>query len=1294
MVRQVLLLLVFSSLFLTGWSQADFVENRGQWPSQVTARAELPAGALWVESGALTWQFFDPRVLGWLHPVDGIVTTDSIYREHTYRVNFEGSQAPIPVHKKSKSYYHNYYLGEDPTKWVSGAGVFGETYLFDLYENIDLKIYSHAGNLKYDFIVHPGSDPTEIALQIEGADEVRLEQDELVISTSVNEVREKRPFAFQTISGRIIEVSCSYELVNGRVKFNLGRYNGNYDLIIDPEIAFSTYIGSSASNFGFTACDDSEENLISGAAVFALNYPVTPGAFQSNFSAATGNYMDVVISKFGPAGNELLYSTYLGGGKQETPHSIVTDSDDNIIIMGVTGSNDFPTTAGAYQTLFQGGPVLMMGTFFTSGHPDGCDFFIHKFSPAGALLRGTFAGTSTNDGLNYADQLFYNYGDAFRGEVNVDDSNNIFIASVVRGTFSLVLEEPQTNFGGGDSDGIVMKFDPQLNNIEWRSYIGGNGADACYAIEFDGDGNIILAGGTRSANFPHCINGQDISQNGQTDGFVVKINPVNFSVISGTFVGTAQYDQVYFIQTDDAQNIYVLGQTRGNMALSPGVFGQPNSGQFIRKYNSALTTVQWTTTIGTQSGQIDISPTAFLVSDCGQIYFSGWGGNTNSNSCGGVYSCYATASTTNGLPITPNAFQTTTDGSDFYLCVLSPDATNLVYGSFLGGSESAEHVDGGTSRFNKNGSVYQAVCAGCQGNSDFPTTPGAWSDTNPSFGCNLAVFRFNLGQVAAQLQIDGPSEVCEGQSAQFLNLSVGANQYEWDFGDGAGSAAFQPQHIYEQSGTFTITLIASDELECLVADTTSITITILPGVNPTVDEVEPFCLGQQVQLNAIGSTNLFWIEHPTLSDPTIPNPIALPEQTTTYYAVDFNDCESDTVGVTVTLFVPVTTISEAIEICLGESATLTASGGETYQWSPSEGLASTTGSSVTASPLSTTTYSVSIITEDGCQVIRTITVTVYTSAPGGLTYPTISMCVGNNAQLLAEDGFSWSWSPVASLSDAFIQNPMAFPSDTTTYSVQVTNVCGTGISQVTVNVIYPGVEVFGGGTICKGQYVEAWAIGAQDYYWNPPAFAHPANSAFTLLSPPETMAFTVAGIDEFGCGAQDSVWVFVLPLPPVNAGPDQYFDFPGSVYLFGNSFGLDYSWSPPNDLTCTDCAFPQASPEEETWYYLSVTDHNGCIGVDSVFVKPYFPIWVPNTITPNNDGINDYFQAYGVNIEGFHLQIFDRWGNLVFETTDPLQVWDGGIAGYYVQNDTYIWSIEYDTSDRRKRLVGHVNVIR
>jgi gliding motility-associated-like protein len=1284
--------------FAVCMAQAEFVENKGQWPNQVAFRASLPAGAIWAEHTAFTWQFFDPSILQYLHPAGGSTPASSIYREHSYRVNFEGCNSTIPIGSKAFSPYYNYYQGADASKWAMHCKAFQRCDYQNIYNNIDLVLYSHNQSVKYDFVLHPNATATSIAMKYAGDVSLSLQNDIVTIRTSVNEITELAPFAYQLVNGKLTEVECHFILENNTLSFEVGTYDHNVDLVIDPEIAFSTFIGSTASNFGFTACDDNEGNLISGANVYSLGYPTTVGAYQVDFNTSPTNQFDAAISKFSNDGTQLLYSTYLGGDHQEAPHSIVADADGNFIVMGVTGSPNFAITAGAYQTTFASGPALNMGAegFFAGVQNLGTDIFISKFNADGTLLASTFVGGSDIDGLNYADQLFYNYGDAFRGEINVDSNGNVFVASTTRSTnFPTAGAEAavQETYGGGLSDGVFFKLDASLSTMLWGTYMGGTSADACYAVEFSTVGQIAVAGGTQSGDFPFVQAGDDVSINGEADGFITLFNPTTFA-FNGTFAGTAEYDQVYFIQFDTDNNVYCYGQTTGNMGISAGCYGQPNSGQFVRKYNSTVSAINWTTTVGTGSGEIDISPTAFLVSDCNQIYLSGWGGIVNQY-CVQAYDCYAQFSTTTGMPTTADAYQSTTDGSDFYLCVLSENAQDLVYGSFLGGNQSAEHVDGGTSRFNKNGSVFQAVCAGCQGNSDFPTTPGVWSANNPSFGCNIAVFRFNLGLVSAIAQIDGPDVVCEGNTVSFINLSSGADGYEWLFGDGTNSTLFEPTHIYEESGDFTITLIGHSTTSCLVGDTTTLNITILPGVNPTVIAPNPVCSGDSTQLFATGTTNLFWLENATLSATNIPNPYATPLVPTTYYVVDFNDCEADTIAVFVDFFTVETDISDNVTICIGDNTLLEASGGVQYSWSPTTGLNSAIVGSPFASPNTTTEYTVEITTADGCVAEENVTVTVLLNAPGGTVFPELEVCLGSSVELPAGDGNTWLWTPPGTLSNANAQHPLATPLSTTTYTVLITNPCGTGTDEVTVNVLVAQIEASEGDTICSGSSVPAWAIGGVQYNWVPPAFANPSNEANTNLSPTESTWFVVQGLDENNCFDKDSLFVYVLPAPIVNAGPDQYYNFPGSAQLFGNTFGLEYYWTPSEGLSCTDCPYPVASPNAPTYYSLWVTDGLGCSAYDSVLVKPYFPLWVPNTITPDNDGVNDVFRAYGESVEGFSLKIFDRWGVKIFETMDIDEPWTGGVSSeYYVQNDTYIWIIEYDTLERRTKLVGHVNVLR
>ncbi|MGB1031587.1 MAG: PKD domain-containing protein, partial [Flavobacteriales bacterium] len=635
------------------------------------------------------------------------------------------------------------------------------------------------------------------------------------------------------------------------------------------------------------------------------------------------------------------------------------------------------------------------------------------------------------------------------------------------------------------------------------------------------------------------------------------------------------------------------------------------------------------------------------------------------------------------------------DGSDFYLCVLEPDAADLVYATYFGGSTSTEHVDGGTAKFDKDGSVFQAVCAGCGGNSDFPSTPGAWSDINPSANCNLGVFKFDLGKINAQIDIDGPAIVCEGQPAVFINNTQGGDAYEWSFGDEGFSDLFEPTHVYESNGDFTIRLIVSDVNECLETDTAYLSIQILPGVNPIAELVDPICEGDEVMLNAEGSENSFWLPDPGLSATDILNPMATPLVPTTYFFVDVNDCESDTVPVFVDFIVPQVDAGDDLEMCVGESIELSASGGVSYMWSPSDVLNDSEIANPIASPVETTLFEVFMITPEGCEARAEQLVTVFDNNPGGQVYPTEQICIGEGTLLNASDGFEWSWSPTESLNNSSIQTPFASPDQSTTYFVDVTNICGTGTDQVTVEVIIPAASAGSDGVICFGETHPAWATGGVNYQWEPSQYVQNNGNPDVLLSPPDDQVFTVYVSDAIGCTSSATVAVEVLPLPGVEAGADQAINWLESTYLNGQAEG-DYWWLPEEGLSCADCLNPHVYIEDAQWYVLHEIDENGCVGKDSLYIDVYFPIYVPNSFTPNNDGINDLFRAMGENIRGFHLEVTNRWGEQIFVSDDIAKGWNGNVHNgeYYAQVDIYIWTIWYDDLKGRQQIQGHVSLLR
>ncbi|MFN7013733.1 MAG: hypothetical protein ACK4ON_05635, partial [Bacteroidia bacterium] len=197
------------------------------------------------------------------------------------------SQNKIIPHETLTS-YSNYFLGNDQSKWASFVKSYKTINYQNFYDGIDLKIYSTTKELKYDFIVAPSKNPEQITWKYNGADKVFLKNGNLVIKTSVNEIIENKPYAYQIVDGIEKEVNCKYVLKNNVVTFIFPNgYDKNLPLIIDPVLNFSTYSGSFANNFGFTATFDSKGFLYAGGIAFGVNYPTTIGAYQINFAGGT-----------------------------------------------------------------------------------------------------------------------------------------------------------------------------------------------------------------------------------------------------------------------------------------------------------------------------------------------------------------------------------------------------------------------------------------------------------------------------------------------------------------------------------------------------------------------------------------------------------------------------------------------------------------------------------------------------------------------------------------------------------------------------------------------------------------------------------------------------------------------------------------------------------------------------------------------------------------------------------------------------------------------------------------------
>jgi gliding motility-associated-like protein len=1274
-------------------AQVWMVPNRGQWDNRILYNVELSGGNMIIERNGFTFSLSNiKQVVHHPHEVEEH-SEDQLIHCHTIRSRFIGSDwKGKKLEADSSSFYSNYILGKDQTRWKSGVRSFQKVEMQELYPGVSLILNGHREQLEYTLEILPGADASIISQEISGSDRIWIDdQGMLHIAHRFGEIVQSAPVAWIEKDGRKKEVECQFELTDSVLSFRVGNYDRSAKLIIDPSLTFSTFTGSIADNWGFTAAPDPLGNMFAGGIVFGTGYPLTTGAYDVTFNGGTGTFpMDIGITKFNANGNALIYSTYIGGSGNETPNSIVTAPNGELFIYGVTSSANFPMAGSPYDPSYNGGPSVTENNL----NFEGADIFVARLNPAGtALIASTYVGGSNTDGLNI-NTLQYNYGDQFRGEIILDDAMNVYVSSTTQSINFPVVGGMQGSING-TQDAVVFKMPPALNALTWSTFFGGSGFDTGNSVQLSSAGDVYFAGGTTSASLPITV-GNDLTANGGlADGFVVRLNGMNGSFLSGTFMGYGEYDQAYFVQLDVDDKVYVLGQSQTSWPITAGLYGNPNSGQFIQKYSSDLSTIEWTTMIGAGTGNVEISPTAFLVSDCYEIYLSGWGGVLNQNTS----VSQATFSTTNGFPVTPDAFQASTNGSNFYIAVLTEDAAALEYATFMGGmNSSSNHVDGGTSRFDKSGRMYHAVCGACGGNDfGFTSTPGSWSPANPSSNCNLAAFKFELNEIEAIISEPEPL-ICLPDPVVFNNNSANGNTFNWDFGDGTTSDEVNPVHFYTGPGDYTVTLVVSDSNGCFTPDSVTFVVHIGDFQGGVVLPQDPICPGASYQLEAYGGAQYEWSPTQFLDDPTSPTPYAVIDETTTFTVVVSDSCGIDTLQLTLQVIPFDPLISNDTSVCIGNSAFLSVSQGDLFNWTPAATLNDPTIQNPVATPDVSTTYIVEVESAEGCTFTDSVRVDVYYDPPIPVMPDLVTVCSGSAVTVTVSGGESYQWSPDQNISATTGSTVILSPSADMYYYCDFFNACGYATDSVFVDVITANISAGNDTTICPGETATLWAEGGVSYSWTPASsvIGSPTGSTITVR-PSSPTVYTVVGTDATGCTASAEVIVDLHPVPFIQTSPDVYAWYGDVITLTANSSTEGtYIWSPAELVSCVSCQSTVTSPDQNTTIYVSYTDVNGCSASDSVNIY-YDPIiWVPNTFTPDGDEFNNEFRVIGSNIYQFELLIFDRWGELLYTITSFDDYWDGTYKGMMCQDGTYTWKLTYMgyETDEVFLLTGHVNLLR
>ncbi len=1175
-----LLLLTISLLtcsYMYGQRPIEFVENQGQWPENFNYKAQTPNGDIYLRKGGYTVNLSSHQNHDKIHAYKhGEIKKAPRLAYHAYEVNFLGANANHSFKGgKVQEHYYNYFLSDNPNNWKSGIHPELSVDYKNLYKGIDAHVYSDAGKLKYDILVSAGANATDVKMQYKGIDGLSKKNGNLIIKTSLGDMQELKPYAYQIINDNKVEVRCEYAIEDETVSFSFPKgYNQAIELVIDPVLIFSTFSGSIGDNWGTTATYDQFGNYYGGGFNIVTGFPTTTGAYDLTFNGglAVGGQIaqDVSILKFNTTGSTLLYGTYIGGANNEQPHSLIVDTNTgNLIIAGRTNSTNFPTSPGAFS-----------GT--NSGNTDMFVFVID--STGGTMVGSTYVGGSGDDGVNITATygsfpgLKHNYGNDARSEVIVDNNGNIYVSAMSNSSNFPVTPGTLQGTIGGAQDGVVFELNQACSNLIWSTFLGGSGDDACYVLSFDKTNPNILyvAGGTASANFPATSGALHSSNQGGIDGFIARFNAGSKALVACSYIGTNSYDQVYGVQTDDSNNVYIMGQTQGAYPTTPGVYSNPNSAQFITKLNPSLSNILISTVFGNGStATTNISPTAFLVDRCGNIYVSGWGGDLNVGNPGN----------TSGLPTTPASIvpplRATTDGRDFYFFVVDNNMANLVYAAFFGINSplitGGEHVDGGTSRFDPNGVIYQAMCASCGVGTGFPTSVGSYAPVKAAgVNCNLGAVKidFQLQDPDADADANGNTTGCVPHTVNFINNSTSATGYIWIFGDGsANSTANSPSHTYTQAGTFTAMLVAQNPNGCtLASDTDFIQIIVIDDsvhagfIATKVDSCNPYTTNFTNTTNYNGGA---------------PNP------------------------------------------------------GTTYSWDFGDG---TTFSGMTP-PLhnypAPQSYIVRLIVTDtnACNSPDTTTVTIDFSTSvvlAGFNCPD-SVCMPANINFTDASTnattYAWRFGDAGTSAAA---NPTHMYNAPGTYTV--TLVTGNPASCNLLDSFSKTITVFGNPTADFS------------YTPNPP----------TPNTPLEFQNLSV--------GAQSYKWDF-------GDGTTSEDENPTKIYQ--------------RDGYYTVC--------------LRVVNEYGCPDTLCKTVQGnVIPLVdVPTGFSPNGDGVNDILNVLGYGIETMKFQIYNRWGELVFETTDRYQGWDGTFKGEQQEMDAYGYLLDVTFFDGSKKLKkGNITLLR
>jgi hypothetical protein len=1108
---------------------------------------------------------------------------NKIIKYRHYRVDMEFQDvnpSTLVVGAVAESGVNNYYTGNNQKDWLIEVRLFSKLRYENIYPGIDLIIHSDASGkgIKYDLVLKPGADPSRIKYRYKGASASRITaQQELKVETPLGNILELAPVSYQVIDGQKINVPSRFVNNNGLIGFSAESYKRNQPLIIDPGIlVWSTYYGGSGnSDVSRELITDRNGDIVIAGETNSSNFPTSPGAAYTTFA---GN-SDAFIVKFSASGTR-LWGTYLGGSVLDVIESCASNSLNEIVFTGYTNSTNVPTInpgGGAYYTA-----VNRPNT--TSPYPPGCNStpfnsLLGKMSPTGALLWSTYLD-----------------GDIFQAgiDVCVDQSDNMIFTGYTASPESrnFPLRNADQNFYAGPAsancptqtiygDAYVGVFNKNYV-MQWMTYFGGPNNETGQAVAVDSKGNVYLTGEIFLGGYNNHISPfQPAYGGGSRDNFIVKYSPSGvrrWSTYYGGGGGDAPLDMAVI-----KNYLYITGRTSSVNLPGPstGVDQPNNAGGFSDGYLVKIDTaaspnqILWKTYNGGTNEDAQVTITS---NSSGNIII---GGNTKSAD----------------FPAFQNAYQNALGGSFDGTFTTFSDQGKRICASFFGGN-FADYINGIATA--ANGDLFITGSTGSRTADGFKVTPNPFQaeKQGSSADANLDAFVARISDITDKPEASftavpepgcaPPFKVKITNNSKLNSGCLDAATILWSF-PGATVASSTDQNpadaIYNASGTYTIKLtitnsMGSDEFEQTITFNNSIKVNA--GKDTTI------CKGQTVKLTATGADSYSWSPATGLDNTNSQSVNATPASTIQYRVSGTKaGCVviPDTVKVTV-IDSPVINVSKDTTICQGQGVTLTASGADTYIWSPATGLNTTNTPVVIAKPDITTTYTITG-KKGGCNAIpATVKVTIIPNDVKITAGNDTSICEGESINLAATGADSYLWSPAAGLNTTTAPVVIAKPTVSTSYVINgFKGSCPAIPDTVNVSVIPSNIKINAGKdtSICKGQSINLTASGADTYNWSPATGLSDPTAALVVANPVSTTQYIISGTKS-GCPViPDTVKVTVSEVINIIVNADTTI-CAGSSILLTASGADEYTWSPATGLNATSGFSVTATPVVTTNY--------------------------------------------------------------------------------------------------------------